>query len=164
LHRAEEIAFKKKISDEELFLLRIACLYHDSGFLFTYKGHEEKSCELVRAELIQFGLGMPDIDTVCGMIMATQLPQTPKNKLEEIICDADLDYLGRYDFFPIAQNLFLEMKAYGLVNNENEWNEIQENFLETHHYFTEINQKARESKKQEHLTVIKQLRGSSAAQ
>ena len=31
--------------------------------------------------------------------MATKLPPKPTNKLEEIMCDADLDYLGqkRYD-------------------------------------------------------------------
>ena len=35
---------------------------------------------------------------------ATKIPQTPLTKLEEIICDADLDYLGREDFFEISRS------------------------------------------------------------
>ena len=37
------------------------------------------------------------------------MPQTPKNHLEEIMCDSDLDYLGRQDFYPIAETLRQEL-------------------------------------------------------
>ena len=40
LKQAERIAKEENINNEEdLFLLKVACLYHDSGFLTTYKGH-----------------------------------------------------------------------------------------------------------------------------
>ena len=99
---AERIAISEKITNQEdLLLLKIACLYHDSGFLFTYKEHEAAGCDLAKKELPSFGLDQKQIDTICGMIMATKIPQTPRTKLEEIICDADLDYFGREDFFPM---------------------------------------------------------------
>ena len=63
------------------------------------------------------------------MIMATKIPQSPRNGLEEIICDADLDYLGRDDFYEIGATLFEELKAYNVLQNEREWNRIQVKFL-----------------------------------
>ena len=66
------------------------------------------------------------------MIMATKIPQTPTNQLDKILCDADLDYLGRDDFFEIGNRLFAEMKERGFIESEREWNLIQKVFLENH--------------------------------
>ena len=89
------------------------------------------------------------------MIMATKIPQSPKNHLEEIICDADLDYLGRDDFFVIGDKLFAELSMYGIIDSENDWNKLQVTFLEKHHYFTKTALKNRKSKKEQHLVLIK---------
>lgn len=153
--QAIRIAAAEGITDtEELLLLKIACLYHDSGFLFTYKEHEAAGCRLVREELPGFGMTNTQIDRICGMIMATKIPQTPHNKLEEIICDADLDYLGREDFFPIAQTLFSEWKSRFFIVEENEWNQVQFNFFKLHHYFTSTNKSLRGPLKLKHYKMI----------
>ena len=76
--------------------------------------------------------------------------------MEEIICDADLDYLGRDDFFKIGNYLYDELSMYGLINNENEWNKLQERFLEGHHYFTTSAITLRKGKKDEYLAQIKE--------
>lgn len=142
---------------EDLLLLKTAALYHDSGFLHVYTGHEEVGCEIAMKELPAFGMNKKQLDAICGMIMATKIPQSPKNKLEEIICDADLDYLGRDDFFEIANTLFVEMKHRKLVKTERDWNQIQVKFLKAHHYFTATNKKSREQKKLEHLSMIERM-------
>ena len=153
--QAVRIAMHEAVTDEEsLFLLKIACLYHDSGFLFTYKEHEAAGCRLVREDLPGFGFTDRQIDRICGMIMATKIPQTPHNKLEEIICDADLDYLGRDDFFPIAHTLFLEWKSRFFIVEENEWNHVQFNFFKLHHYFTHTNKVLRGPLKLKHYKMI----------
>ena len=158
LEQTQQIAaIENIVNSGELLLLQIASLYHDAGFLFAYKGHEEVGCEIARNELPGFGLKTDEINQVCGMIMATKIPQSPQNKLEEIICDADLDYLGRDDFFPIARRLYEEMLHYGFVQDEKSWNIIQKNFLQQHHYFTKTNQERRSAKKQEHLEIISKL-------
>ncbi len=155
LEQSQRIAHEEGIRNkEELLLLKTAALYHDSGFLHAYSGHEEAGCEIVKKELPAYGINGKQLDAICGMIMATKIPQSPKNKLEEIICDADLDYLGRPDFFKIANSLFKEMMHRGLVNNEREWNRIQVNFLKNHHYFTPTNKRSREQQKLEHLAMI----------
>ena len=157
LDAALKIAASENLSEDEIKLLRIAILYHDAGFTAKYKDHEDKGCEMVRKNLPAYGYNHAEIETVCGMIAATKIPQTPHNLLEEIICDADLDYLGRNDFHKISNSLFEEMKIYNHLHDEKEWNKIQKKFLEKHHYFTEFGKKNREHKKQQYLQEISQL-------
>lgn len=158
LKQAERIARSENIDNEEdMFLLKVACLYHDSGFLITYTGHEEESCKLVKNELPLFGINQKQLEIICGLIMATKIPQTPCNKMEEIICDADLDYLGTDDFFAISDALFLELKIKGLVNTKKEWDVIQVNFLKEHRYFTATSKKLREQQKLIHLSTVESM-------
>ena len=157
LDAALKIAASENLSEEDIKLLRIAILYHDAGFTTKYKDHEDKGCEMARKNLPVYGYNHKEIETVCGMIAATKIPQTPHNLLEKIICDADLDYLGRDDFHKISNSLFEEMKIYNHLHDEKEWNKIQKKFLEKHHYFTEFGKKNREHKKQQYLQEISQL-------
>ncbi|MCY1378022.1 hypothetical protein D3C87_1448270 [compost metagenome] len=89
------------------------------------------------------------------MIMATRIPQMPQNLLEEILADADLDYLGRDDFFTIGDRLYEELSVFGMVSNEWDWNVLQVKFLEAHHYFTDTAIRLRKQKKEENLQKIK---------
>src|SRR5262249_46949388 len=150
-----KIAKAERLNKEETKLLRLAALFHDSGFINAYHHHEEESCELAKRYLPQFGVEEQDLKKICGMIMATQLPQRAHTLPEKIIDDADLDYLGRKDFYPIAQTLFQEWKNYGLVENENDWNSKQIKFLESHHYFTATSQKLHATRKGMHLEEIR---------
>ncbi len=152
---SEILAKEEKINDYDLTLLLTAALFHDSGFLVQQKDHEKISCEIARAHLPSFGYSNEDIENICGMISATKVPQNPQNHLEQIICDADLDYLGRDDFFAIGNKLFTELSLYGIIRNENEWNNLQIRFLESHTYFTDSAKRLRKDKKQEHLELIK---------
>ncbi len=102
---AKILASMEGIQGDELTLLLTAVLFHDSGFLRQQADHELISCEIVREHLPSYGYSEEQINRICGMIMATRIPQAPHNLLEEIICDADLDYLGRDDFFKIGNGL-----------------------------------------------------------
>jgi predicted metal-dependent HD superfamily phosphohydrolase len=155
LEQAEIIAMEENLSPEDVLLLKVSVLYHDTGFIFIYNGHEEKSCEIARQDLPGLGFSDEQITRVCGMILATNLPQEPTNKLEEIICDADLDYIGRTDFFSLGEKLYQEFLQQKMVSNEKDWNEVQVNFLENHHYFTHTSKLRRETLKQQHLQAIK---------
>lgn len=152
---AEKIALSEKVNDEEMILIKTAALFHDTGFLFNPKDHEQKSCEIAMEYLPAYGYSEDQIHKIKGMIMATKIPQSPKNKLEEIIADADLDYLGRSDFFSIGDTLYQELKHFGVINNELDWNVLQEKFLQNHVYFTPTSIKKRTKKKLENLTLVK---------
>jgi TolB-like protein/Tfp pilus assembly protein PilF/HD superfamily phosphodiesterase len=148
------IAREEQVSPYEIRLLRIAALYHDAGFINSSRNHEEIGCMMARDTLPSYGFSPEEVDTICGMIMATRIPQSPKNLLERILCDADLDYLGRDDFFETGRRLYDEMKERGIVETEREWNLIQKTFLENHRYHTRYGKANREEQKQKYLQQI----------
>ncbi len=152
---ADSIAKQEGISDYERKLLLTAACYHDAGFLKGAQNHEEESCRLVREVLPGYEYAPEDIERICGMIRATKIPQRPTNLLEEILADADLDYLGRDDFYTVGEMLFKELINYGIVDNAADWNHLQVIFLESHHYFTSTAIRLRQAKKEAHLAGVK---------
>lgn len=149
VREAERIAGEEGISDERsIFLLKIAALYHDTGFLRTYAGHEAASCAIFLEDAAGFGLTEGEKETIQGLIMATRVPQQPHSLLERIICDADLDYLGRSDFVTIGDTLRREFLHYGIVKDDADWERLQLKFLENHKYHTSSSQRLREPVKQ----------------
>lgn len=157
LRSAIMIATEEKITEEEMTLLKVAVLYHDIGFTKVYKNHEEIGCNLARAELPGFGFNEQEIESICGMILATKIPQQPQNKLEYIIADADLEYLGTDQFQRIGRTLFEEIRIYLQVESERQWNIIQMNFLKNHRYFTDFCKENREPQKQKQLKEIEKI-------
>lgn len=152
---AERIARNEGVEGEELILLKTAALYHDSGFLEKPGNHEKRGCVFSCRVLPDFGYSEEQIEIICQMIMATQLPQKPNTLLEKILCDADLDYLGRDDFWEISDLLRKEFLNLEKVENNREWNELQVKFFESHNYFTETARRKRREKKQQHLDEIR---------
>lgn len=152
---AQFIAQQEGLSLQELKLLLVAVAWHDAGYLVQQKNHENISCNMVKESLPQFGYNQPDIDQICAIIMSTKLPQTAVTLPQMIIADADLDYLGRDDFFVTGRGLYHEMKFAGAVQNEYDWDVIQIKFLEEHMYFTPTNIALRNAKKAENLKILK---------
>jgi len=158
LRMATEICDGEGVNGRDLVLVKTAALFHDSGFVKDkHAGHEHEGCLIVRHALPGFGYTPRDIETICGMIMATKIPQSPTNLLEEIICDADLDYLGRGDFYAIGDSLFEELKAYHILHDEQQWNRLQVSFLTAHKFHTHTNKSLREPVKQQYLEELKEL-------
>ncbi|HZG01275.1 MAG TPA: HD domain-containing protein [Chitinophagales bacterium] len=156
---ATMLAESENVTGEDRTLLLTAVLFHDSGFLEGMAEHEEASCRIASQILPRFEYSEDQIKRICGMIMATRIPQTPHNLLEEIICDADLDYLGRDDFFAIGNRLFAELRVYGIIRTQEQWDDVQIKFLETHAYFTKTAIRLRKEKKDSYLAHLKSKRG-----
>lgn len=152
---ANAIGKSEGVKGEDMKLLLTAALFHDSGFLKGPKEHEKVSCEIARKHLPDYDYTREQIDKICGMIMATRIPQTPHTHLEQILADADLDYLGRDDFWKIGNKLFDELSVYGIIHDENEWNKLQIKFLESHNYFTQTAINTRKAKKDQYLAEVK---------
>lgn len=157
MEQANAIANREGIADVSDFLLiKLAALYHDTGFLEVYKGHEEVSCSKATRELTAAGVSDTAIACICGMIMATKIPQQPRNLLEQILADADLDYLGRTDFFSISNKLRTEFMDYKIVDTDAAFDTLQLRFLESHSYFTESSRSLRAPVKQLHYETLVQ--------
>lgn len=141
-------------TNEELELLEIAALWHDTGFLETYYNHEQASCAMARKYLPQFDCSDDDIETICTTIMATKIPQTPTNRLGEILADADLEYLGTDAATDRANALFHEIKHIKPSITPEEWNHIQIDFLKIHRYFTDYCKTNKQPGKDKFLSTI----------
>jgi predicted metal-dependent HD superfamily phosphohydrolase len=151
IDRATEIAQHEKCTEAEIDLIKTASLWHDAGYINIYYGHEEESCALAKKHLPDYGYSNEEINIICGIIMATKTPQSPKNLLEEIVADADLEYLGTSASGKTAMLLFKELKHLNPQLTEQQWNETQINFLKNHTYFTNYCKTTSEPVKQVYL-------------
>jgi adenylate cyclase len=98
----EIIGYGEGVGEEDMLLLKTAALFHDFGQVEGAIDHEERSCKIAEEVLPEFGYDEKQLEIIKGIIMATKLPPQPKTLLEEIIADADLDYLGRRDMVPVS--------------------------------------------------------------
>lgn len=146
--KAIEIGKNEGCTAKELQLLETAALWHDTGFIKTYANHEKEGCKIAKKHLPYFGFNKAEISIICGMIMATKIPQSPTNKLEEIIADADLEYLGTKNAQLWSNNLYKELSAVNPLLTQAEWHKIEIDFIGVHHYFTDYCRKNKEKQKQ----------------
>ena len=153
----ELIGWGEGCSDEEILILKTAALFHDAGHIISYDNHEFYGTRIAMEMLPDYNYTPEQIDRICSVIMATRLPPQPAGLLENIICDSDLDYLGRSDFIPVSNTLYEELKAQGKMKSLNDWNKLQVKFISGHQYFTQTARSLREVNKQLQIERIQSL-------
>ena len=153
----ELIGWAEGCSDEEILLLKTAGLFHDAGHTIAYDNHEFYGTEIAKKMLPAYNYTPKQIECICSLIMSTKLPPRPTNLLENIMCDSDLDYLGRSDFIPVSNTLYEELKAQNKMGSLNDWNKIQVKFISGHQYFTKTARSLREVNKQLQIERIQSL-------
>jgi adenylate cyclase len=152
--QSERIAKKEKISKEDISDVKLAAWLHDIGYIWEPNRHEARGAEYAATILTALNFPIQKINKITGMILATKIPQSPKNILEQIICDADLDYLGREDYASISLLLLQELRLQKEIS-EIEWIKLQHSFLSNHSYFTKTANATRNTAKAKLLTSIK---------
>ena len=154
LRRSEELAISEGVGADDITLLKTAALYHDSGFTIRYTKNEILGCEIAGAVLPSFDYTAAQTKKIQDMILSTAFPQNPKDKLSEILCDADLDYLGTDSFYPISAEYRKELKEYGTEFNEKDWLKFELAFMQSHKYFTDTAQHSRSALKNIHIREL----------
>lgn len=153
VEQAERIAKKEKIPKAVIDDIKLAAWLHDVGYIWEPLRHEARGAEYATSILTEMKFPKSKITLITGMIMATKIPQSPKNIFEEIICDADLDYLGRDDYEANSSGLLQEIELSKKLNKK-DWIKLQVSFLNQHAYFTNSSKKLRSPKKE---IILKQL-------
>ncbi|NBX38421.1 MAG: HD domain-containing protein [Flavobacteriia bacterium] len=154
IEAVEHLALCEGVRDEDLFLLKTAALFHDLGFTKQYEHNESIGVEFARQILPKFGYNELHINTVVELIFATEVPHKPVNQLQEIMCDADLNYLGTDHFETISQELKKELMFMGKLSSDKEWDAMQIPFLQQHRYFTQTAINSWEEKKRINLAKV----------
>jgi predicted metal-dependent HD superfamily phosphohydrolase len=96
---AREIGAASGLTDEQMEILLLAAWFHDTGYTEVAAGHEDRSVVIAAAYLSGRRYPEEKLRKISGCIMATKVPQRPNNLLEQVICDADMLFLGRKEFF-----------------------------------------------------------------
>jgi len=153
---AIQIANHYQLSDSDFFVVIAAAWFHDAGYLKSREDHERESVKVADNYLKQQGVDQETIAKVNQCIMATEMPQNPKNILEEIICDADMFHLGS-DIFS-EKNKLLRKEIESATKTEiskDEWRLKTVEFMEQHHYFTDYCNLLLNDKKKQNLEKLK---------
>ena len=151
----ERLAGLEDIRGETLDLLLIAAWFHDIGYVEQATHHELIGARIALQTLPSFGFSEGEVEVVRWAILATALPQSPRNLLEEILADADLDVLGREDFMPRNNDLRCELALLGKEFTDEEWFTRQLQFVEEHRYFTASARSLRDPQKTLNIALLK---------
>jgi uncharacterized protein len=157
VEEAVRIGQSEGLSEYDLMLVRVAALFHDTGYIRQRKEHEEAGCTIFLEYAATWDLTQEEKDAVVGCIRATRIPQSPANLMERVVCDADLDYLGREDFEMIGELLFEELTKCGEIESRQQWNETQVRFLSKQTYHTRYSNTHRAAQLQVNLEHVKQM-------
>ena len=152
---ADRIAKSEKISEHDRELLIAAAYFHDTGYIREYRKNEPIAARMASRVLKLIGYTPDEIKTVQKMILATDLQCEPQTHLEKILCDADLDNLGREDFFKLDAKLREGRRSRGIdVSDDARWYKETLEIVKNHQYYTESQKKLREKGKQENIRAL----------
>ncbi len=155
--RTKEIAAHYNVTEEEMLILYAAAWFHDIGYLYSdASDHETESAAIMRSYLKDFISNNDVLDAIESCILATRYPQSPKNLLEEIICDADMYHLGTKDFKQSNKRIRKErLESRGEIFSKTVWLRNAITFLEGHHFHTSYCSDLLEKKKQQNIEKLR---------
>ncbi|MBT8357960.1 MAG: HD domain-containing protein [Deltaproteobacteria bacterium] len=156
---ANRIAISENISEHDRELLTAAAYFHDTGYIREYDKNEPIAARMAGRILKLIGYKPNEIKKIQKMILATDFELEPQTHVEMILCDADLDNLGRADFFKLDGRLRDGRRARGLdVSDDIKWYKGTLKIIMKHRYYTESQKKLREKGKQKNITrLLKKL-------
>ncbi len=136
------------LREDEINVLLISAYFHDTGYVFSDDNHEKESSFIAVEFLRNRGAGEEIIGIVSNAILATQVPQKPKDKISDILCDADLIHLAGDDYFEQMELLRLEWQVTGRhFFDEYQFHMNSIEFFNNHQYHTEYGKNVLQDKK-----------------
>jgi len=163
-HTKDVVTAAKKMADhyslnpEERFIVICAAHFHDVGYFFGgAKDHELRSAEIAEKFLSEHQVEKDVIEKVKSCIFATKIPQSPRNLLESILCDADLFHFGTANFEERNKLMLQEVEqSKGIKIDKSSWREKTIQLMEQHSYHTDYAKSKLDLVKAENLqTLIK---------
>jgi predicted metal-dependent HD superfamily phosphohydrolase len=147
-----------KLDDNDLEVLTVAGWFHDTGYIRKRKSNETEGAAIARAFLQKEKLSRPMIQKVVGCIMATKMPQRPRNILQKVICDADLASLGKKTF--LRENELFRRETIESENSDfdlRRWLLRTETLLDNHRFHTSYGKKILERGRLRNIGIIRKL-------
>ena len=158
VNAVKEICALEAIDKASIELLELAAWFHDLGYDKGAEGHEQRSAEYAAKFLTERGFPEESITKITGCILATKYPTSPRNLLEQILCDADLSHLGKENYWDRCGKVRQELALVkDLIMNEQEWIDFELEFMQNHTFHSPVGQDLYSKNKQKHIKqLIKQ--------
>ncbi len=159
MDRAMYLAKKEGLAEEDIEMLWLAWIFHDTWFIIEYDKNEPIWAKIAKNFLKSNLYPEDKIEKIEEMIMATDPDyKTPKNIYEEIIKDADLDNLWRDDFFQKWNNLKKELETIKKIKiKDPNWHHWSLDLLYGHKYYTKTQESERQNKKEENRKKLEAM-------
>jgi uncharacterized protein len=152
---ANSIAVSENISEHDRELLIAAAYFHDTGYIREYEKNEPIAARMAGRILKLIGYKPKEVEIIQNMILATDLAREPQTHAEKILCDADLDHLGRKDFFKMDGKLREGRRTRGIdVSDDVEWYKGTLEVVKNHQYYTQSQKALREKEKQNNIKKL----------
>ena len=134
---AVDIARASGLKGAGSLTVELAALFHDTGYVLAYEGHEEKSAKLASTWLKARGASRSDILAVSTLIMATRMHHVPRGLAQCAIRDADSAKAGQADFEEKGERLRRELEHhFGKRISAAAWRRENLSYLEAHKFHT----------------------------
>ena len=155
---ANRIAVSEEVSESDRELILAAAYFHDTGYIREF-GHNEPIAARMAGRILKLIGYLPDeIEAIKEMILATDLRRGPRNHLEKILCDADLDNLGRDDFFELDNKLRDGRRVRGIdVSDDEKWYRGTLEVLEKYPYHTKTQKQLREQGRRKNMQELQEI-------
>lgn len=151
----QEIASYFDLPEADFEALCLAAWFHDIGYDEGPIGHEERGAGHARKYLAKHQYPEEQIQKMESCIMATQMPANPQNTLGEILCDADMNHLGKKNYWDRCSRVRQELNSSkGLLMSDSEWVDFEIAFLSRHRWFTAPAKSLFEKRKNKHLRQL----------
>jgi predicted metal-dependent HD superfamily phosphohydrolase len=156
VNAVEEISRKEGLTEEEIEKVLLAAWFHDLGYSCDQNNHEHESARLMKEQLRSWDINQATINEIEKIILSTKMPQSPTDKLSEVMCDADLYHLSTQSFTEKSEALRREIVSVCQKDiGENDWFNKTLEFIGSHKYFTRYGLKVLEPNKQANWKTLK---------
>jgi predicted metal-dependent HD superfamily phosphohydrolase len=153
---AEKIGKESELTEDELETVIIAAWLHDIGYDEASSNNEAIAAKRARKLLEEAGAVVEKIAMVEEAIESTKMPQQPKSLVSKVLCDADLYHLSTEKYAENALKLRQEWRSLGFKDMaDQEWDQFNLQFLESHRYHTTYGQTALEDGKKKNIKSLR---------
>lgn len=131
-------AEKSTLSPGTTLALRIAAVFHDFGYLQQSFDNEKLALPYLKEFGDRFKIDEPILQQSGDLILETTFPYAPVTPAGKLLCDADIEYIGREEFFQQAELFRRELAADNIVYTDKQWWTMEIEFLQTNTFFTPV--------------------------
>lgn len=159
MERAIYLAREEWLNDDDIEVLALAGLFHDTWFIIQYDDNEPIWAKIAQNYLKSMLYDRDKIKLIENIILATAPSyKNPKNIYEQIIIDADLDNFWRTDFFDKMDNIHREREAIKNIKLlDPDWQHWVIDFLAEHKYFTKTQKVERNPQKEKNMSELEKM-------